>query len=301
MLPQSRRRHSYRPVYGSYAGAVTLATGFGLLIALGAAIGLVAGRAQAGATLGSWLAIATPLAMAVTAALAAAAVLRWRRVGDRASVMAALLVTALTAFSAAQFARLVDASALRDAAASEWTAWETWQRGFTWLGSVSLFDVPAAAPGLAPVSEVVGRDGAWGFLAGELIFAVGLVWSIAVRATAAPICHACRTWCVRERGFVTREVHDDGDLVRERAALRDWRFFRDLGPARGPASLRFDVSRCPGCERGHALRIVRVRPVAPDQCLVEDLRLGADDMRTLRDLVEPHGDATGLSAIRSHG
>jgi hypothetical protein len=260
---------------------------------LGVAVGLILARTHVAAPVGSWLAVATPLLGAATAALAAAALLRWRKVGDRASIMTALLVTALAAFSAAQFARLADASALGSVPASEWAAWTTWQRGFAWLGGVALFDVPVAAPGLEPIADLLGRDGTWGFLAGELIFAVGLVWSVAVRTTAAPLCPSCRAWCVRERGFATRDVHEDAALVRERAELRDWRFFRDLGPPRGPASLRFDVARCPSCERGHALSIIRVRPVVPDQCLVEDLRLGADDMRTLRDLVELDQRARG--------
>jgi hypothetical protein len=142
-------------------------------------------------------------------------------------------------------------------------------------------------PGLAAITGLVGADALWIFAVTELALIIGLAWWMAGRAVSAPFCAACGAWCVRQRGVVERNGDAAApEVVRQRAAARDWHYFRALGPARGGPSLRFDLARCPRCTRSNQVSVMWERPMWRDRCLVGDLRLGADDIRTLLTLVE---------------
>jgi hypothetical protein len=240
---------------------------------------------------GPWLAAAAPLPSAMIAAAAAGSALHWRKVCGRGAVHAGVIATALLVLLAAQLVRFVDVAALSSgggvAALLQPGAWRD-----ALALPLSLADVTRTVPGLAAVRDLVGAEGVWVFLAVELALVIGLAWWMAARALAAPLCAVCRTWCVRQRGIVERAGDAAApDLVRQRAAARDWRFFRDLGPARGGSSLRFDLARCPRCDRSNAVSVMWERPLWRDRCLIGDMRLHSDDVRTLIGLVDASGRA----------
>jgi hypothetical protein len=282
-----RRRRSYASLRRSSAGPLLLSHVVGLAAGALTALVLVAGSATLGEA-GSWLAVVTPLASAMVAAAAAGSILHWRKVGGRAAVHTGVIGTALLVLVAAQFVRVADLAALWRAGGFDalrspalWTAA---------LGLPSFSGAGGTAPGIAAVRELLGGDAVWVFLVVELALVVGLAWWMSGRALAAPLCVSCHTWCVRQRGVVARAGNAAApDVVRQRATARDWRFFRELGPARGGPSLRFDLARCPSCERSNAVSVMWERPHWRDRCLVGDLRLGSDDMRTLRDLMMEAG------------
>jgi hypothetical protein len=257
----------------------------------GAAVALVgvAAAALAGAGADSWLAAATPIAAAMFAGATAGSILHWRKVCGRSAVHFAVVATALCVLLTAQILRVADmASLLRSAGI------DALFRGATWSAAIDLPAPLGDARGLAgleAVRAVFGVQGMWVFVVTELALVVGLAWWMAGRALAAPLCVACREWCVRQRGVVERAGDAAApDLVRQRVTARDWRFFRDLGPARGGSSLRFDLARCPRCDRSNAVSVMWERPLWRDRCLIGDLRLGSDDLRTLLELVEPRPD-----------
>ncbi len=222
------------------------------------------------------------------AAAATGSLLHWRKVCGRGAVHAGVIATAVLVLLAAQFVRFVDVAALSQAGGAM-----ALLRPGAWSAALALpfsspADLPRAIPGLVAVRDLVGPGGVWVFLAIELVFVIGLAWWMAARALAAPLCAVCRTWCVRQRGVMERAGDAAApDIVRQRVAARDWRFFRDLGPARGGSSLRFDLARCPRCDRSNAVSVMWERPLWRDRCLIGDLRLHSDDVRTLLDLVDP--------------
>jgi hypothetical protein len=245
---------------------------------------VVAAAALGGAAAGAWLGAATPLASAMIAATTAGSALHWRKVCGRGAVHAGIIGTALAVLLAAQFVRFVDVAALSGSGGPD-----ALLRASTWAGAFeapsSVTGLPHAIPGLAAVLDLFGPDGVWVFLITELALVVGLAWWMGARALAAPLCITCRAWCVTERGVIERAGDAARpDLVRQRVAARDWRFFRDLGPARGGVSLRFDLAHCPRCDRSNAVSVMWERPLWRDRCLVGDLRLGSDDVRTLLEI-----------------
>jgi hypothetical protein len=141
----------------------------------------------------------------------------------------------------------------------------------------------ARAPGLRRVTAEIGTDGAWIALACELLFAAALVVTAADLALRAPLCGACRRWCRRQAGVVSCAAHEPIDRVTQRAVARDWLFFRGLGPPAGRTALRIDLAICPsrGCDRSSAVSVWLVRPLLPASPVVIDLRIGADDLRTI--------------------
>jgi len=261
---------------GLVAGGVTALA----VIAIAAALG--------GAFAGPWLAAAAPIASAMIAGAAAGSVLHWRKVCGRGAVHAGVIVTALLVLLAAQFVRFLDIAALsQDGGALALLRPGAWRAALA-LSLSSPAELPRTIPGLVAVRDLVGGEGVWVFLAIELALVTGLAWWMAARALASPLCTVCRTWCVRQRGVVERAGDAAApDLVRQRAAARDWRFFRDLGPARGGSSLRFDLARCPRCDRSNAVSVMWERPIWRDRCLIGDLRVHSDDVRTLLELEPP--------------
>ncbi len=251
-----------------------------VVIAVAAALG--------GAVAGPWLAAAAPIPSAMIAGAAAGSVMHWRKVCGRGGVYLGVIATAVLVLLAAQFVRFLDVAALsQDGGAMALLRPGAWRAALA-LSLSSPAELPRAIPGLVAVRDLVGPDGVWVFLAIELAFVIGLAWWMAARALAAPLCTVCRTWCVRQRGVVERAGDAAApDLVRQRAAARDWRFFRDLGPARGGSSLRFDLARCPRCDRSNAVSVMWERPIWRDRCLIDDLRVHSDDVRTLLELVAP--------------
>lgn len=285
---RSEHRRSKSSFRRSAGGPLFLATAVGLATASVMALGLVVAGALIGDQLASsWLTAATPIVCAMIGAATAGSVLHWRKVSSRGAVRTGVVSMALMALFAAQLVRFIDVAALAPSGEIEGLlSTSAWRAAFV----IPAFSVAALAdqtPGLAPIANVVGPDRVWIFLLVELVLVVGLAWWMASRALAAPLCTACRAWCVRQRGVVERAGDAAApELVRQRIAARDWRFLRELGPARGGPSLRFDLARCPRCHRNHAVSVMWERPHWRDRCLIGDLRLGSDDMRMLLALVE---------------
>jgi hypothetical protein len=272
----------------SAAGRLVLGLGLGLVAGSATALSFVAAGALAGDAIPiAWLAVVIPLASAMVAAATAGSVMHWRKVSSRGAVHGGVITTTLLVLVAAHLVRVADLAVLWRAGGVEALLSPASWRAALDLGALSLADLDRTAPGLAAATSLVGRDAMWALVVTELALVVGLAWWMAGRALAAPLCVACRAWCIRERGVVERAGDSAApELVRQRVAARDWRFFRELGPARGSRSLRFDLARCPRCNRSNAVSVMWERPLWRDRCLVGDLRLGSDDMRTLLDLVD---------------
>jgi hypothetical protein len=262
-----------------------LAVGLGLAAGVATAFLLVvAGAALGGAATVAWLGAVTPLTSAMVAAATTGSALHWRKVCGHGAVHAGIIGTAMAVLLAAQFVRFVDVAALSQSGGPE-----ALLRAATWAGAFeapsSVTGLPHAIPGLQAVRDLFGPDGVWIFLVTELALVVALAWWMGARALVAPLCVACRAWCVTQRGVIARAGDvARPDQVRQRAAARDWRFFRDLGPARGGMSLRFDLARCPRCDRSNAVSVMWERPPWRDRRLVGDLRLASDDVRTLLEI-----------------
>jgi len=254
------------------------------------ALAMLMGAVIGGAAASAWLAAAMPIASAMVAGATAGSILHWRKVCGRSAVHLGLIATALCVLLAAQIVRFADlAGHVRADGVMALVRLSTWRLAIE-LPSAPLGQLARHVPGLDAVRAVVGADGVWIFVATELALILGLAWWMAGRALAAPLCVACRAWCVRQRGVVERNGDAAApDIVRQRVAARDWRFLRDLGPARGGHSLRFDLARCPRCDRSNAVSVMWERPLWRDRCLIGDLRLHADDVRTLLNMVEPRG------------
>jgi len=288
--PSKQRRQRSRTFRHSAVGPFLFAIGFGWTAALATALVLVVvAAALKKPAMSAWLAVVTPIASAMVGAAAAGSILHWRKVCGRGAVHVGVIGTALWVLLIAQFVRFIDIAAL-----AQLDGLRALLRPAYW---VAVWQLPVWAPpslespvpGLAAVSAMVGSDALWVFLTVEVALVLGLAWWMAGRALASPLCVACRAWCVRQRGVVERAADTaQPDVVRQRVAARDWRFFRDLGPARGGSSLRFDLARCPRCDRSNAVSVMWERPLWRDRCLIGDLRLGSDDIRTLLDLVDAH-------------
>jgi hypothetical protein len=287
----SKKRHRRQPSnrFRRSAGwPLFLALALGLAAAGLTALVILICAARGGAAASSWLAATMPIASAMVGGATAGSILHWRKVCGHGAVRAGLIITAMCVLMAAQIVRFADVAAY--VRADGLTALI---RGTTWSAAIAVPSIPLAdlartVPGLEAVSVVVGADRVWVFVVVELALILGLAWWMAGRALAAPLCMTCRAWCVRERGVVERDGDATApDIVRQRIAARDWSFLRDLGPARGGHSLRFDLSRCPRCDGSNAVSVMWERPLWRDLCLVGDLRLHSDDVRTLLNMVEP--------------
>lgn len=299
---RSLSHQGHRP--GPRSGAalclsVPVALAAGVLVVAASLVGRIAVGGEA--TTGGWMAAAAPLAAVLVAAATAALLLHWSKVKARAALVWGAGIPALVAFALGQAARLVDAAAVATGphhAADLMTA-APWARGLAWLdtgATAGWLHTLAHAPALAPLSRLVGQQAGWALPAialAELFLAAAAVLFVSKRALGAPLCTACRRWCQRHRGVLTRSAGALPILIVERAEARDWLFFQRLGPAQaGSPRLRFDLARCPSCDRSNALSVSLVRPLGRERVLVRDLRLGPDDMRTVtylgRDSAEPH-------------
>ena len=285
-MSERHRKRSIRSYRPSSGGRALLATSVGLLVGGATAAVLIAVGGLLGPRIsGAWLAAVTPIASAMVAAAAAGSMAHWRKVGGHGAVYGAVVATALVVLLGAQLVRVAALAAhFRAGGVDALVDVASWRGAF----DVGVLTAPGQrAPGVDAAAVLFGPDGVWVFSLGALVLVVGMALWMAGRALSSPLCVSCRAWCVRQRGVVERSGdHAGPDLVRQRAAARDWRFFRDLGPSRGGPSLRFDLCRCPSCNRSNALDVMWERPLWRDRRLVGDLRLGSDDVRTLLDLVD---------------
>jgi hypothetical protein len=163
-----------------------------------------------------------------------------------------------------------------------------WLAGFEWMTApgIGIADLPVAAPGVRPL-VALGAEASWALLACELLLVGGVLCAMVDRSLAAPLCSGCRRWCRREPGLARLAAPAWIEPVTARAHARDWHFFRQLGAARGGRALRLDLTRCPGCDRTAALSIALTRPFRSRRLLLADLRLGPDDLRTVKSLASP--------------
>lgn len=284
-MSKRRQKRSSPSFHRSSAGGSFLAGTVGLLVGASSGVLLVAGGGLLGASLsGAWLAATAPIACALLAAAATGSIAHWRKVSGRGAVIGLVMTAALVVLLGLQ---LVDIAGLAGVVEARGVA--ALIEPEVWRGSVDatvLVELGARAPGVAAAAAMVGEDAVWIFAALALALVIGMSVWMAGRALSAPLCLACRAWCVRQRGVVERSGEAAPlEVVRQRTAARDWRYIRDLGPSRGGASLRFDLSRCPRCSRSNALDVMVARPLWRDRRVVEDLRLHNDDVRTLLDLI----------------
>ncbi|HEY8143233.1 MAG TPA: hypothetical protein VIG06_11205 [Kofleriaceae bacterium] len=230
-------------------------------------------------------ALLTPLACALGGGLLAIVLLHRLKVSDRDTLIAAAIAAAAPAFAFGHLSRLFDpALALAASGGGSRFSFDFWLHGTLWLEAARAPDVVLAAPGLRPVSDVVGVEACAALAMCELLLLAGLLLEAVDRALAAPLCVGCRRWCHRHTGAIRRSAGMPPALVVDRASARDWIFFRDLGPPRGRDALRIDLAACASCDRMSALSMSISRPLRQDINLVRDLRLGPDDLRTVRAL-----------------
>jgi len=296
-------RRSYRarpriaPVVLAAAGGAAAGIA-GVLALVAARVSLVAGgHADASAR----IALATPLVCALAGGLLSVALLRRCKVADRDTLIGVVIAAAAPAFALGHLSRLFDpALALAGGGGADHLSVTFWLRGCEWLEPARAADVVRSAPGLRPVSNAVGVEACAALAMCELLLVAGLLLASIDRALSTPLCVTCRRWFRREGGAVRRAATLPPATVVERASARDWRFFRELGPPRGRKALRLDLCTCPGCDRMSAVNITLRRPLRQHLTLVRDLRLGPDDLRTVRDLAAAarrarlaHGDRTG--------
>jgi hypothetical protein len=290
---RSSRRRSHSTFRRSSGGPLFLSILLGLVAGSAlAALLVVAGAFIEPLTSGAWLAAAAPIACAMLAGAATGSILHWRKVASPAAVHTGVIGVALFVLAGAQFLRFAEIIVLSRDGGAQVLLYASFWSGLFDFSSFSLTQPHQAAPALAAATQVAGQDGVWAFVIVELALVTGLAWWMAGRALAARLCTSCVAWCVEQRGVVERAADLAApDLVRQRVAALDWRFLRDLGPARGGPAVRFDLSRCPRCDRSNAVSVMWERPHWRDRCLVDNLRLGSDDMRMLLALVEGEPNA----------
>ena len=231
------------------------------------------------------IALATPIACGLAGGLFAILLLRWFKISDRDSFIGTAIAAAAPVFALGHLSRLFD-PALALAAGHDVAHFSLafWLRGCEWLERARAADVVMSAPGLRPVSDVVGAEACAALAMCELVLFSGLLLAAVDRALSAPLCVGCRRWCRRQGASMQRSAAVPSGLVVARASARDWHFFRELGPPRGRSALHLDLAVCPTCNRMSSLAITLQRPLRQNLTLVHDLRLGPDDLRTVRDL-----------------
>ena len=295
--PSARRRSLHAP---PIIAPIAIAIAAGTAAGVGAVLALLTARvsltADGHGAASDAVALATPLACALAGGLLAVLLVHRFKVASRDTLIAAAIAAAAPAFAFGHLSRLFDpALALAAGGAGDRLSWAFWLHGTAWLEAARAPDVVSGAPGLRPVSGLVGVEACAALAMCELLLVAGLLLAAVDRALAAPLCVGCRRWCRRHAGALRRSAGMPPALVVERASVRDWRFFRDLGPPRGRAALRLDLAACPACDRMSAITIALTRPLRQDVTLVRDLRLGPDDLRTVRALVEAGRPVTSRS------
>ncbi|HEU5060738.1 MAG TPA: hypothetical protein VFU21_29610 [Kofleriaceae bacterium] len=300
--PSSSRPYRAPSVVAPIAMAIAAgaAVGVGAVIAsIAARVSLVAGD-HAGAS--DQLALVTPLLCALAGGLLSVYLLHHCKVSDRDSLIAAAIAAAAPAFAFGHLARLFDpALALAAGGDGGRLSFGFWIDGCQWLESARAPDVLRNAPGLRPVSSAIGIEGCAALAMCELLLVAGLLLAAVDRALDAPLCTGCRRWCRRQATAIRRSARAPLGAVIERASMRDWRFFRELGPPRGRAAIRLDLAACPSCDRMSAISVSLSRPLRQDRTLVRDLRLGPDDLRTIRQMAAAQGPAASGAQAASPG
>lgn len=298
-----RHARSFKTRSGTTPIALTVAAG--MAAGVSAVLALLAARValvESGHLAASgWLGLVTPLAGALAGGLLAAALLYLFKVSKRDALLCVVVFAAAPAFVLGHLSRLFDPlAALTAGSQADHFSLAFWLGGTEWLAGAHAADVVTSAPGLRPAADLVGVEGCAALAMCELALVSGLLLAAVDRALSAPLCVSCRRWCRRHSGALRRSAAPPPGLVVARANARDWHFFRQLGPAQGRAALRFDLASCPSCDRMSALSIALTRQLRPDLQLVRDIRLGPDDLRTMRDLVasapqrtSPHSGRTG--------
>ena len=279
----SSRPYRAPSVIAPIAVAVTAGASGGIaavLALVAARVSLVAGDHVAAS---DQLALFTPLSCALGGGLLAVFLLHWFKVSDRDTLIAAAIAAAAPAFAFGHLARLFDpALALAAAGGGDQLSFGFWLEGCRWMESARALDVLFGAPGLRPVSGLVGVEACAALAMCELLLVAGLLLAAVDRALAAPLCVGCRRWCRRQAGAIRRAADAPPATVIERASARDWRFLRELGAPRGGAAFHVHLATCPSCDRTSAASISLSRPLRRDLTLVRDVRLSRDDLRTLR-------------------
>lgn len=280
-------RRSFRA--RSRIAPVAVAIAAGAALGLAGVVALVAARVSLVAgghvTASARIALATPLTCALVGGLLAVWLLHSFKVADRDTLIGGVIAAAAPAFALGHLSRLFDPGlALAGGGAGGHFSLLFWLRGCEWLEPARAADVVREAPGLRPLSDLVGIEACAALAMCELLLVAGLLLAAVDRALSAPLCVGCRRWCRRQAGALRRAASQPPETVIERASARDWHFFRELGPPRGRSALRLDLAACPSCDRMSAVNITLSRPLRPDLPLVRDLRLGPDDLRTVRDL-----------------
>ena len=281
----SRRSFRARPVIAPIAFAIAGGAAAGLAAVL-ALVAMRVSLVEGGhADTSARIALATPLACGLAAGLLAVLLLHWCKVSDRDSQIGAAIAAAAPAFVLGHLSRLFD-PALALAASHDAGRFSLafWLSGCEWLERARAADVVMSAPGLRPVADAIGAEACAALAMCELVLFCGLLLVAVDRALATPLCVGCRRWCRRQGAAMRRSATMPPGLVVARASARDWHFFRELGPPRGRSSLHLDLAVCPGCNRMSSLDITLSRPLRQDITLVHDLRLGPDDLRTVRDM-----------------
>ena len=302
------RSPSSRPYRApSVIAPMSIAIAFGAAAAVGAVLALIAARVSLVAgqhtAVADQLALFTPLSCALGGGFLAVLLLHVFKVSDRTQLVSAAISAAAPAFAFGHLARLFDpALALAAAGAGDRLSFDFWLAGTRWMEYASAHDIVLAAPGLRPVSGLVGIEACAVLAMGELALVAGLLLAAVDQALDAPLCVGCRRWCRRQSGAIRRAA--DGlpaSAVIDRAGVRDWRFLRELGAPRGGAALDVHLATCPSCDRTSAVSISLSRPLRRDLTLVRDLRLSRDDLRTLRALAAapPPPHFSGASTMQA--
>ncbi len=304
----AHRSPSSRPYRApSIALPITIAIVAGAAAGVASVLALVAARVSlvAGDQVGvaDHIALFTPMSCALGAGILAVFLLHLCKVSERGVLITVAISAAAPAFALGHLARLFDpALALAAGGAGDRLSVAFWLDGCAWLESARAADIVFGAPGLRPVSGLVGIEACATLAMVELALVAGLLLAAIDQALDAPLCFGCRLWCRRQSGAIRRAA--DGlppTAVIERAGVRDWRFLRELGAPRGGASLDVHLATCPSCDRTSEVSISLSRPLRRDLTLVRDLKISRDDLRTLRALAAapPPPHLSGASTMQA--
>jgi hypothetical protein len=232
------------------------------------------------AQIGGYVAVSLVPVSGVVTALVSGALLRRRKVRNRVVFVLALGIAMLISYAAASAMRLYPPEKVA-------TQLPTYIDAKPSLSELIEVLDSAAFPVLG---DLVTELQLWLFLGIESLFLLGVILAVTDRNLDAPYCHACRSFCKRTQDVV-RIAPAPAAEVSSHLKARDWSFFRLLGAA--PAGLgrwlRFDTATCPRCKRTNTVSVTLVRRWWGNKLVIKDLRLGDDDMRTVRNLGRASG------------
>lgn len=282
---RNNRTPSFRVNRGYSAGAVTVASFIGLAVGIATSLWLVAARwslldHMAAANL---VACATPAVSAGLAALMTGSILRWRRTFDRVTVVTAVSMVAVFVFLVAMLIRLLEPAAIAATGASDPLSASFWYAGYEWLIGAEPTDLLMASA-LAPLEQLGGAMVVWPFLTIELVVVSVFALWVADLGLNRALCTSCNEWCNHERGVLRCVEGMSDEQVTLHAQQRNWTFFASLAPPNGRRGLRFDLAGCRRCQSTAILSIVRTNGLWSETPIVVGVRLGPDDLRTVRSL-----------------